>query len=75
MPSKLDHIFSVLKLENSLGGDPGPGLGADSDFDRKQLEKVGVGSWNRFSASLANGKCADNHETCFWDWLKSDMGV
>ena len=47
-------IFSVLELENSLGGDPGPGLGADSDFDRKQLEKVGVGCWNRFSASLAN---------------------
>ena len=46
-------IFSVLELENSLGGDPGPGLGADSDFDRKQLEKVGVG-WKRFSASLAN---------------------
>ena len=31
---------SVLDLENTLGGDPGPGLGADSDFDKRQLEKV-----------------------------------
>ena len=60
MPSKLDHIFSVLELENSLGGDPGPGLGADSDFDRKQLEKVGVG-WKRFSASLANVQITMKH--------------
>merc|ERR1711990_1271474 len=35
---------SVLELENALGGDPGPGLGVDSDFDKKQLEKVGSGS-------------------------------
>jgi len=35
---------SVLELENALGGDPGPGLGADSDFDKRQLEKVGSGS-------------------------------
>ena len=33
-------MSSVLELENALGGDPGPGLGADSDFDKKQLEKV-----------------------------------
>ena len=33
-------ICSVLELENALGGDPGPGLGADSDFDKRQLEKV-----------------------------------
>ena len=31
---------SVLELENALGGDPGPGLGADSDFDKRQLQKV-----------------------------------
>ena len=37
-------IFSVLELENALGGDPGPGLGADSDFDKRQLEKVKL-SW------------------------------
>merc|ERR1711971_468323 len=30
---------SVLELENALGGEPGPGLGADSDFDKRQLEK------------------------------------
>ena len=30
----------MLELENALGGDPGPGLGADSDFDKRQLEKV-----------------------------------
>merc|ERR1711971_727905 len=35
---------SVLELENALGGEPGPGLGADSDFDKRQLEKVGSGS-------------------------------
>merc|ERR1712212_1419962 len=35
---------SVLELENALGGDPGPGLGADSDFDKRQLQKVGSGS-------------------------------
>merc|ERR1711971_523828 len=34
---------SVLELENALGGEPGPGLGADSDFDKRQLEKVGSG--------------------------------
>ena len=33
-------MCSVLELENALGGDPGPGLGADSDFDKSQLEKV-----------------------------------
>merc|ERR1712172_387446 len=35
---------SVLELENAPGGEPGPGLGADSDFDKRQLEKVGSGS-------------------------------
>merc|ERR1711971_970524 len=35
---------SVLELENALGGEPGPGLGADSDFDKRRLEKVGSGS-------------------------------
>ena len=34
----------MLELENALGGDPGPGLGADSDFDKRQLEKVKL-SW------------------------------
>ena len=33
-------MCSVLQLENALGGDPGPGLGADSDFDKRQLQKV-----------------------------------
>merc|ERR1711962_110283 len=40
----IDLPDSVLDLENTLGGDPGPGLGADSDFDKRQLEKVGSGS-------------------------------
>merc|ERR1711962_1067862 len=40
----IDLPDSVLALENTLGGDPGPGLGADSDFDKRQLEKVGSGS-------------------------------
>ena len=31
---------SVLELENTLGGDPGPGLGGESDFDKRQLQKV-----------------------------------
>ena len=32
----------MLELENALGGEPGPGLGADSDFDKRQLEKVKI---------------------------------
>merc|ERR1711962_1384950 len=35
----IDLPDSMLDLENTLGGDPGPGLGADSDFDKRQLEK------------------------------------
>ena len=51
---------SVLDLENTLGGDPGPGLGADSDFDKRQLERVRRSwlfkiQWICFSSLLPGG--------------------
>ena len=47
-------MHSVLELENALGGDPGPGLGGKSDFDKRQLQKaIWLNSnWRLFTLEL-----------------------